>query len=97
MGWLVRSLQRFGEQLVFDNVLDDGRVELALTDLFAALLKRGALNGRQVSDAVRITRSRPAEGNAVEFDISIAVAALVETIRLRFLDGELTTTLGAAA
>jgi hypothetical protein len=97
MGWLLRSLQSFGEQLVFENVLDDGRVELILTDLFTALLKRGALNGRQVTDAVTITRRIAAGDDALEFDIGIDAAVAVETIRLRFLDGELTTTLGAAA
>lgn len=96
MGWLVRNLQSFGEQLVFENVLDDGRVELILTDLFADLLARGALNGRQVTDAVQITRRNPEEG-ALEFDIAIAMAVAVETIRLSFVDGELTTTLGVAA
>ncbi len=86
MGWLLRNLGSFGEQLVFENVLDDGRVELVLTDLFDELLKRGALNGRQVSDAVTISRRNPADG-AVEFDIGIDAAVAVETIRLSFLDG----------
>ena len=69
MGWLLRNLQSFGEQLVFENVLDDGRVELALTSLFATLLKRGALSGRQVTDAVTITRRDAGQSNAVAFDI----------------------------
>jgi hypothetical protein len=97
MGWLLRNLQTFGEQLVFENVLDDGRVELALTSLFATLLKRGALNGRQVSDAVTITRRDPGQDSAVEFDIGVAIAVAIETIRLSFLDGQVTATLGAAA
>lgn len=96
IGWLLRALKRYGEQLVFENVLDDGRVELVLADLFATLHKRGALNGRQVSDAVNITRREAAEA-AVAFDIGINAAVAVETIRLQFLDGAVTTTLGATA
>jgi hypothetical protein len=97
IGWLIRSLQSFGEQLVFENVLDDGRVELVLTTLFAELFKRGALAGGQVSDAVQITRRDPPAPNACAFDIAVATVVAVETIRLQFLDGALTTTLGAAA
>jgi hypothetical protein len=96
MGWLLRNLQSFGEQLVFENVLDDGRVELILYDLFAALLKRGALNGVQVTDAVKISRTTSAEGE-LRFDIAVAIALAIERIQLRFVDGELTTVLGAAA
>jgi hypothetical protein len=97
IGWLIRSLQTFGEQLVFENVFDDGRVELVLTSLFAELFKRGALAGGQVSDAVRITRRKLDMRNAYAFDIAVATASAVETIRLQFLDGVLTTTLGTAA
>lgn len=97
MGWLIRSLKSFGEQLVFENVFDDGRVELVLTSLFAELFKRGALAGGQVSDAVRITRRDLEMRNAYGFDIAVATAVAVETIRLQFIDGTLTTTLGAAA
>jgi hypothetical protein len=96
VGWLLRGLQSFGEQLVFENVLNDGRVELVLTDLFDTLFKRGALNGRQIDEAVNITRRNPAP-NAVEFDIGVNMAVAVETIRLRFLDGSVSTTLAAAA
>jgi hypothetical protein len=95
MGWLVRNLQRFGEQLIFENVADDGTIDLILTDLFDALLKGGALNGRQVADAVTITR-RPSSANEIKFDIAVDTALAAETIELRFVDGELTTTLGAA-
>ena len=73
-----------------------GVVELILTDLFAALLQRGALNGRQVSDAVSITRS-PDSDAALIYDIRINAAVALETIQLQFLDGALTTTLKAAA
>jgi hypothetical protein len=97
IGWLIRSLQTFGEQLAFENVLDDGRVELVLMSLFAELFKRGALAGGQVSDAVRITRRELDMRNAYAFDIAVQTASAVETIRLQFLDGALTTTLGAAA
>jgi hypothetical protein len=97
IGWLVRNLQQFGEQLIFENVLDDGRVELVLTSLFAELFKRGALAGGQVSDAVRITRRDLDKRNAYAFDIAVATVVAVETIRLQFLDGALTTTLGAVA
>jgi len=97
MGWLVRSLRDFGEQLVFENVLDDGRVELVLTSLFAELFKRGALTGGQVSDAVRITRRDLGLRNAYAFDITVATAVAVETIRLQFFDGTLTTSLQEAA
>ena len=95
MGWLLRNLKRFGEQLTFENVLDDGRVELILIDLFKVLLRRGALNGSQVSDAVRITRRR--ENTALTFEIAVDIATALETIQLRFLDGELSASLGAAA
>lgn len=96
MGWLLRNLQSFGEQLVFENVLDGGVAELILTDLFAALLQRGALNGRQVSDAVSITRS-PNTNGVLVYDIQINAAVALETIQLQFLDGTLTTALKAAA
>jgi hypothetical protein len=94
IGWLVRALRSFGEQLVFENVLDDGRVQLVLTDLFDTLHRRGALTGLQLADAVRITQKRAAD-NAVAFDIEVATAVAVETLRLRFLDGSLTTGIGA--
>ena len=90
MGWLLRSLQQFGEQLVFENVLDDGRVELILMDLFDELFSQGALIGQQVTDAVTITRSNPAP-NAVEFDIKINAAVALETIQLSFADGTVTS------
>jgi hypothetical protein len=96
MGWLLRNLERLGEQLVFESVLNDGRVELILSDLFDALRQRGALNGRQLDEAVTITRSNPAP-NAVRFDIGINMSVPVETIALSFLDGSVTATLGAAA
>jgi hypothetical protein len=96
MGWLLRSLQAFGEQLVFENVLDDGRVELILLDLFDELFRRGALVGQQVTDAVTITRQNPAP-NAVEFDIAVNAAVALETIRLRFEDGSLTSSYAVAA
>ena len=96
MGWLVRSLRRFGEQLLFENLKDGAPVELILLDLFAALLRRGALNGRQLSDAVTIARRNTPDG-AVIFDIGVAAAVAVERIQLRFLDGQLTASLGAAA
>jgi hypothetical protein len=97
VGWLLRNLQTFGEQLVFENVLDDGRVELALTNLFANLLKRGALNGKQVTDAVQITRRNTGQKGAMQFDIAIAFAVAIETLRLTFDDGEVTATIGLAA
>jgi hypothetical protein len=98
MGWLVRELRSYGEQLVFENVVDDGRVELVLTSLFAELFKQGALQGGQLSDAVRITRRRDlSKPNAYAFDIQIATAVAVETIRLQFLEGAVTASLGAAA
>jgi hypothetical protein len=50
-----------------------------------------------VSDAVRITRRKLDMRNAYAFDIAVATVSAVETIRLQFLDGVLTTTLGAAA
>lgn len=96
MGWLLRNLQSFGKQLVFENVLDGGVVELILTDMFAALLDRGALNGRQVSDAVSITRSPDING-ALVYNIRINAAVALETIQLQFLDGTLTTALKVAA
>jgi len=95
MGWLLRQLKSFGEQLVFENVLDDGRVELVLTSLFAELFKQGALQGGQVSDAVRITRRELSMRNAYAFDIWVSTAVAVETIRLRFLDGAVSASLGA--
>ena len=95
MGWLLRSLQAFGEQLVFENVLDE-RVELILLDLFDELFRRGALVGQQVTDAVTITRRNPAP-NAVEFDIAVNAAVALETIRLRFEDGSLTSSYAVAA
>jgi hypothetical protein len=94
VGWLLRNLKRFGEQVAFENVLDDGRVELILTDLFKALQRRGALNGNRVSDAVRITRRK--ENTALIFEIAVDIATALETIRLRFLDGELSASLGNA-
>jgi hypothetical protein len=97
VGWLLRNLQAFGEQLVFENVLDDGRVELALTSLFATLLKRGALNGKQITDAVQITRRNTGQQGVMQFDIAIAFAAAIETLRLTFDDGEVTASLGLAA
>jgi hypothetical protein len=97
IGWLIRNLQQFGEQLIFENVLDDGSVQLVLTSLFAELFKRGALAGGQVSDAVQIKRRDLDKRNAYAFDIAVATVVAVETIRMQFLDGALTTTLGAAA
>ena len=68
-----------------------------LTSLFAKLFKQGALQGGQVSDAVRITRRELSMRNAYAFDISVATAVAVETIRLQFLDGAVTASIGTVA
>jgi hypothetical protein len=97
VGWLVRNLRVYGEQLVFESVLDDGRVELVLNSLFADLFKRGALTGGQVSDAVQIKRLSLGKPNAVGFQIWVSTALAVESIRLQFLEGTLQTSLGTLA
>jgi hypothetical protein len=45
---------------------------------------------------VTITRRNPAS-NAVEFDIAVNAAVALETIRLRFADGTLTSSYAVAA
>jgi hypothetical protein len=94
-GWLMRSLESLGEALVFENQLDDGRVELALTNFFAQLLRLGALDGRQTTDAFRVV-SYPQTNGRAQFDIYLAIANAIETIRLQFVDGEVTAALGGA-
>ncbi len=83
MGWLTRQLVALGEQLLFDNVYDDGRVELILMDFFDDLQKAGALAGTQVSDAVTIT-PRSAAANVIAYDILIQTALALETLQLQF-------------
>jgi hypothetical protein len=96
MGWLVRNLTSFGERLVFENLNDDARVDLVLMGLFQQLFQRGALSGGQVTDAVQIIHRPQQEPNQYVCWIKINAAVAVETIRLQFIDGSLTTTLGAA-
>jgi hypothetical protein len=93
MGWLTRQLVALGEQLVFDSNYEDGRVELILMDFFDDLQKAGALAGRQVSDAVKIT-SRNAAANVIAYDILIKTALSVETIQLQFSPSGVTASAG---
>lgn len=85
-GFLSRALRRLGEQLVFENALDDARVELALTGFFAQLQRRGALTGRAVDEAVTIVRAHAGEA-AVAYAIAYAPSLAIEAMRLSFADG----------
>jgi hypothetical protein len=85
VGWLVRELRRFGEQLVFEmGLANDGRVGLALNGFFATLFARGALRGRRLADAVSIQQAAVPD-SGIAYEIGFAPAFAVETIRLRFV------------
>lgn len=83
MGFLLRTLTRLGESLVFNVDVADPRPEIALEAFFRGLHQSGALRGDLPEDAFRIERQFPREG-AVSFDIEIAPAFPVDRLRLTF-------------
>ena len=83
LGFLLRTLTRLGESLVFDVDVGDPRPELALETFFRGLHQAGALRGDLPEDAFRIERQFPQEG-AVSFDIEIAPAFPIDRVRLTF-------------
>ena len=95
VGWLVRELRQFGEQLVFEmGLANDGRVGLALNGFFATLFARGALRGRRLADAVSIQQAAVPD-SGIAYEIGFAPAFAVETIRLRFVQTTSGTTVQA--
>jgi hypothetical protein len=84
IGWLLRQLESFGRDLVFENGLGDGRVERALSGFFGALFQRGALAGRRLSSAFAVSQLPSPENEAV-FQIGFAPAYALDRIMLRFV------------
>lgn len=84
MGWLRRTLQRLGEQMLFDVDPGDPRPEIALRAFFARLHQRGALRGTLPEQAFRIRR-QPGDGTTLAFEIEIAPAFPIDRLRIAFL------------
>lgn len=85
LGYLLRTLTRLGESLVFNVDAADPRPELALEEFFRGLHQAGALRGDLPEDAFRIERRFP-QADAVLFDIEIAPAFPIDRLRLTFVN-----------
>jgi len=85
MGFLVRSLRRLGEQLVFNVDPQDPRPRMVLEDFFTRLHERGALAGANPEDAFTISQLPVGSSeNHLEFEIEISPALPIDHIRLTF-------------
>ena len=81
MGQLMRELKQLGQSLIFNIDARDAAPRLALENYFNQLYKLGALRGRKASEAYSIRRRELAD-NAVQYDIEIAPAYPIDTIKL---------------
>lgn len=74
MGWLMRSLENLGLNLVFESKDRVLKSELLLRDFFSRLYAMGALNGKKIEDAFSIKSYMDAEACIIEIAISPAIA-----------------------
>lgn len=81
MGQLMRELKHLGQSLIFNIDPSDTTPRLALENYFNRLYQLGALRGASSRDAFRIQR-QPAADNAIQYDIEIAPAYPIDTIKL---------------
>lgn len=85
MGFLLRSLRRLGEQLVFDIDPRDPRPRMVLEEFFTQLHERGALAGARAEDAFTIRQLPVGQNeNRLEFEIEVSPALPIDHIRLTF-------------
>ncbi|HGX93130.1 MAG TPA: hypothetical protein ENK35_07425 [Candidatus Tenderia sp.] len=81
MGQLMRELKQLGQSLIFNIDARDAAPRLALENHFNQLYKLGALRGRKTHEAYSIRRRELAD-NTVQYDIEIAPAYPIDTIKL---------------
>lgn len=84
MGYLMRELRQLGNSLIFNASADDPSPRLALERFFNQLYQLGALRGKRVEDAYTISRRELAD-NVIGYDILVAPAYPLDTIRLAFI------------
>jgi hypothetical protein len=83
MGWLLRSLEKLGHELVFDNIDVAIKASILLQHFFSRLYDLGALRGKTPESAFNITTSSNEEG-CILVEIEIAPAFIIDNIQLEF-------------
>ena len=74
MGWLMRSLEQLGLNLVLESKDRVLKSELLLRDFFSRLYAMGALNGKKIEDAFSIKAYMDGEACIIEIAVSPAIA-----------------------
>lgn len=83
MGWLRRSLEKLGLDLLFESQATALKSEILLRQFFGRLYELGALNGKKAEDAFRVS-SRTDGDSGVIVDIEIASALAIDRLVLDF-------------
>ncbi len=83
MGWLIRSLEKLGLNLVFESQSDVLKSEILLRNFFGRLYEAGALRGKKIEDAFSV-KSRLQGESGVIVDIEIAPALPIDQLILNF-------------
>lgn len=78
MGWLIRSLERLGLNLVFESQDAVLKSEILLRDFFGRLYTLGALRGKRAEDAFNVKSYM--DGEACIIDIEIAPALAIDRL-----------------
>jgi hypothetical protein len=83
MGWLIRSLEKLGLDMVFESQADALKIEILLRNFFGRLYEMGALRGKKTEDAFSV-KSRIGGEGCVIVDIEIAPALPIDQLILNF-------------
>lgn len=83
MGWLIRSLEKLGLNMVFESQADALKIEILLRNFFGRLYEMGALRGKKTEDAFSV-KSRIGGEGCVIVDIEIAPALPIDQLILNF-------------
>lgn len=83
MGWLMRSLERLGFNLVFESQATALKSEILLRNFFSRLYEMGALRGKNTEDAFSVKSRLDGEG-CVVVDIEIAPALPIDKLIFDF-------------
>lgn len=86
MGWLMRSLEQLGLNLVFESKDRVLKSELLLREFFSRLYAMGALNGKKLEDAFSIKSYM--DGEACIIEIALAPAIAIDRLILDFRLGQ---------
>lgn len=80
MGWLYRSLENLGMELVFDVETVSRKAFIRLNDFFTRLFQLGALRGKTAEEAYRLEQQVDSDRGTLIFTIAIAPAFPIDTI-----------------